>query len=231
MDVGCGRGEYSLWISRLPGVNRVVGLDEMDGDQAGEFLDLPVAVAKKVVLIPARFDRRVVRDYTPFDLILCVDVLEHILDDSGFLADIAECASRDALLILHVPARPQWHPVASARRELERQLLPGVGQHVREGYSAEEIHALLAKAGWIAHSVKATFGWAGALVCDVDYSLSLKGLRWLLVRAVLAPLSLLASLYEMKCGTERGNGWLVVSRRSAMTSCGATATTKRAPDA
>ncbi|HMF75061.1 MAG TPA: methyltransferase domain-containing protein [Bryobacteraceae bacterium] len=211
LDVGCGRGEYTLWMSRLPRAAGAVGLDEMEGDAAGAFFPTGRKDAPKITLIKGLFHADAIRDRLPFHLLLCVDVLEHILDDETFLRDLARCGAPRARLILHVPARSQWHPLPSAKEELDRQLLPGVGQHVREGYSAGELRARLAANGWTVEKTGATFGRAAALLCDLDYALSLRGPIWRPVRAFFIPLAIAIALYESVVTPASGNGWLVVS--------------------
>lgn len=211
LDVGCGRGEYALWMSQLPNAAEVLGLDEMGGDEAGAFLSTEGKGGSKVTLRKGLFRADALRDYLPFHLLLCVDVLEHILDDETFLRGLAGCGVARARLILHVPAQSQWHPLFSARQELERQLQPGVGQHVREGYSAAELSARLAGSGWTVEKAAATFGKAAALLCDFDYVLSLKGSIWYPVRALLLPLAIAIAWYEAYFAPRSGNGWLFVS--------------------
>jgi 2-polyprenyl-3-methyl-5-hydroxy-6-metoxy-1,4-benzoquinol methylase len=212
LDVGCGRGEYTLWMSRLPQAAGVVGVDAMEGDEAGAFFPAGSQAASKIKLIKGAFSADTMRGRQPFHLLLCVDVLEHIADDETFLQELACCGAPGARLILHVPARSQWHPVSSAKEELERQLLPGVGQHVREGYSADELSARLAGNGWRVEKTKATFGRMAALVCDIDYALSIRKRRiWHPVRALLIPAAIAIAWYESFIAPRSGNGWLVVS--------------------
>jgi 2-polyprenyl-3-methyl-5-hydroxy-6-metoxy-1,4-benzoquinol methylase len=211
VDVGCGRGEYSLWMSRLPQVKQVVGLDAMEGDETGAFFTLRRRGASKVQWIKGAFRAETILDRSPFHLLLCVDVLEHIADDETFLRELARCGAPKARLILHVPARSQWHPLTSAKEELERQLLPGVGQHAREGYFSDELRARLANNGWEMEKAEATFGRPAAIICDMDYALSLKGAIGYPARALLIPLAIGVALYELLAPPRSGNGWMVVS--------------------
>jgi len=215
LDVGCGRGEFSLWARRLPGVRKVIGIDEMDGQEAGSFFPVPQH-SVPLTFVKGRFDSSVRETHGPFDRIVCVDVLEHIHEDEGFLASLAECCVEGGRLILHVPATPQWHPVAAARNELKRQLLPGMGQHVREGYTGPQLTERLSAAGWRVESMRPTFGRLCASVCDIEFALSLKGKPSFPLRALLVPVAILAGWIEMSSPPPDGNGWLAVARRLPM---------------
>jgi SAM-dependent methyltransferase len=186
----------------------VVGVDE--------FFPAHRQSASKIKWMTGAFSAEALKERRPFQLLLCVDVLEHIADDEMFLRDLARCGDPGARLILHVPARSQWHPVPSARKELERQLQPGIGEHMREGYSAAELRDRLAANGWRVQETEATFGRAAALICDFDYALSLKGRLWYPVRALLIPAAIAVAWYESWVTPRSGNGWLVVSALSGL---------------
>ncbi len=102
----------------------------------------------------ARSDAR--RTYTrtapsePADLVLALDVAEHVLDDAAFLADVVSHLAPDGTLLFSVPT---WQPLFSShdvalghfRRYAPREaraLLEGAGLTVRRGGGL--FHALLA---------------------------------------------------------------------------------------
>ncbi|HEU4669976.1 MAG TPA: methyltransferase domain-containing protein [Dyella sp.] len=71
-----------------------------------------------------------------FDLVCALDILEHVVDDAGALAELARVAGADATLLLSVPLDPAaW----TAFDEF-------VGHHRR--YEPARIEAMLAGHGW-----------------------------------------------------------------------------------
>jgi SAM-dependent methyltransferase len=214
LDVGCGRGEYAIVTAeKLSSVQFVLGIDEMKRDSAGPFLSVPKALCGRVRFIDGRFSAELVERFAPFDAAICVDVLEHIGPDRLFLTDIAKVTKPGGLLILHVPATPQMHPIPSVRRRLEWLLESGSGQHVREGYTVAQLRAALNEAGWSMKRARRTFGPLAALWSDLDVTLTDFGRAGLVLRIILLPMTvlgaLLASLFEPK----RGNGWFVLAMR------------------
>ena len=207
LDAGCGRGEYVARLARrFPGVRRVVGVDQAGRDGVAGFAPVPPDVVSRVMLREGAFSQAVVADIAPFDGAVCVDVLEHVPDDGQFLADLATVVRPKGRGIVHVPASPQRHPIGWARRELERMLLDGTGQHVREGYTQEGFARLVRDTGWTILRERATFGRVAAWWCDADFYLAARSAHAL--RALALPLTVSGALAGRAFGPRRGNGWL-----------------------
>jgi len=92
LDVGCGRGGVLASLApRLPGAHRLVGCD---------------ISAHPIGMGPGTDDPRIeLRQGDPpvgetFDLLLCIDVLEHVEDYIGFLRGLR---SRATHTLLHIP--------------------------------------------------------------------------------------------------------------------------------
>ena len=212
LDAGCGRGEYVARLARrFPSVRRVVGVDKAGRDGIEGFAPVPPDVVSRVILREGEFSPDVVADVGPFDGVLCVDVLEHVPDDGRFLAEMATVVRPSGRGIVHVPATPQRHPIDWTRRELERMLHDGTGQHVREGYTRERIARLLSEAGWTILRERATFGRVAAWWCDADFYLAARGAH--VVRGLGLPLTVAGALAGRAVGPRRGNGWLFLLER------------------
>jgi len=212
LDAGCGRGEYVARLARrFPGVRRVVGVDKAGRDGVEGFAPVPPDVVSRVILREGEFSPAVVADVGPFDGVLCVDVLEHVSDDGRFLAEMATVLRPSGRAIVHVPATPQRHPIGWSRRELERMLQDGSGQHVREGYTREGIARLLRDTGWTILRERATFGRIAAWWCDADFYLAARGAHT--PRALALPLTVAGALAGRALGPRQGNGWLFLLER------------------
>ena len=116
LDAGCGEGET---IERLGDLlpHPVTGVDLNPGSVAFAAERLPGDQFDTADLLNLPFDD------DSFDLVLCLEVLEHIPDPKPALAELARVSSRD--LILSVPHEP-WFRLGSLARG---KYVSGLGNH------------------------------------------------------------------------------------------------------
>ncbi len=122
LEVGVGEGDVSERVrSRYPAAS-VVGVDLPDGTLAAEWARRHLRNAFASASRLPFADRR-------FDLVLAVEVLEHVPDPAAALTEIARVA-RDAV-VLSVPCEPLWRVLNLARGKYVRDLgnTPGHIQH------------------------------------------------------------------------------------------------------
>lgn len=114
LDMGCGAGLLAEPLARLGAA--VTGIDaapeniaaaEHHARGAGLAIDYRVGEGPPAV-------------GTPFDLITCLEVIEHVGDPAGFVAQLAGALAPDGLLILSTPNRTA----------LSRVALIGIGETV-----------------------------------------------------------------------------------------------------
>jgi 2-polyprenyl-3-methyl-5-hydroxy-6-metoxy-1,4-benzoquinol methylase len=95
LDVGCGRGGLARGL-RDAGASRVVGL-ELDAGAAAD----AAAVYDEVHTGPV--ESTLARAQGPFDTILCLDVLEHLVDPATVLRGLRDVAAPRGWLQVSVP--------------------------------------------------------------------------------------------------------------------------------
>jgi SAM-dependent methyltransferase len=111
IDIGCGAG-YELAALRIAGVANVLGV-EPNRHLWDRLVQAGFSVFPDVADIPDLI--------TSADLLVCLDVLEHVPDPDAFLADIASRAHVGCVLVeatathdvgtpLHLAANRGWHP-------------------------------------------------------------------------------------------------------------------------
>lgn len=128
LDAGCGRGLYTRLL--LKRARQVTALDyshthiETLKRRLGHLPHLSLCVGSADNL-PFEDDK--------FDLVLHCEVLEHIQDDRKVLSELFRVLEPGGRLVLSVPVPPA--PVYDA-------------EHVREGYTLEEISQLLHHSGF-----------------------------------------------------------------------------------
>jgi SAM-dependent methyltransferase len=124
-NAGAGEGGYTRFLLDLPKVRSLVETDFGWRSQGPPQVDpRQVFFCSSLVSIP-------VTDQS-FDLILCTEVLEHISEHELALDELARVAAPGSWLLITVPTPPAV----------------GDPAHVREGYRAAELGALLTKRGY-----------------------------------------------------------------------------------
>ncbi len=214
LDVGCGSGEFVLEIARrYASVKQVVGIDRMERDAVGQFRPVPSSLESRVTLVEGRFSRQLASGFGTFDAVLCVDVLEHVPMDEEFLRDIASVVVPQGRLLVHVPARNQRHLFPGVWQRYLRQVEAGEDQHVREGYTGDELRGILRSSGWHVESATPTFGWIAAAWTDLDATVAEAGLFTAPIRCAALPLTIAGAWASPFIRRTSGNGWLVRARR------------------
>ncbi len=156
LDAGSGKAEYSFFMAHRYPLARVTG-QELEAAKVSR----ANATARALGLQTLRFregDLLSLSTLEEFDLVICLDVLEHIQDDQAAIEALYHALKPRGFLILHVPnlIRPHFH--------IEE---PG---HVRDGYDNEQMRLNLKRAGFEVLQIRNPIGpcgrWADDL-CEV----------------------------------------------------------------
>jgi 2-polyprenyl-3-methyl-5-hydroxy-6-metoxy-1,4-benzoquinol methylase len=107
LEVGCGNGATLDWLRRNDRCGRTVGIeiDPLAADDARHRVDR-VLCGDAVQLLDEAADE------APFDLLLCLDVLEHLVDPWHFVARLSRLLTPDGVLIASLPNVRHWRVVA-----------------------------------------------------------------------------------------------------------------------
>ncbi len=143
-----------------------------------------------------------------YDLVLCVDVLEHITDDVELLRQIARALKPQGYLVMHVPRLHQeqwrWLKIFKEHR---------VDGHVRDGYTEEDLRQRLADAGFKICEFQYTIGCWG----EISFELNMLAWRrwWLrnLLMMLTYPVAIPVGYIDTQQHHQRGNGFLVAAQR------------------
>jgi len=203
LDVACGHAYGSFYLAKKFKKYRILALD----------IDMPV-IRKNIQaqtrlgldnLAFSQQDAEHISASNEYDLIICIDYLEHIMDDVGALRSFKQALKSQGKLVIHVPKKHQEHS----------RFLPVfknhiTEDHVRDEYLPEEIEEKLRDAGYDILSLSYGFGRWG------EISFELNNLFWenKFLRTIAAifffPLSLWLGYIDTKQVHKAGNSILVV---------------------
>ena len=154
LDVGCGEGVLTeQWADRVAG--RVVGFDLEDPKLEAEWRHR----ARPNLEFKAGDAHHMEYRTGEFEIATAMEVLEHVPDPEGVLAEMARVASR--WLLVSVPREPLWRALNMARGAYLKDLgnTPGHLNH----WSKRGFAKLLDRHGEIAE-LRSPFPWTMALV-------------------------------------------------------------------
>ncbi|MHB1938013.1 MAG: class I SAM-dependent methyltransferase [Acidobacteriaceae bacterium] len=144
LDVGCGTGAFTMGAARLG--YRSLGLSWDKRNQTVAQQRAKICKADN-----AKFDVQDVRRLDEradlagqFDVAICCECIEHILDDCKLMKDIARCLKLDGILLLTTP-NLSFRPMAFDNDNLSTV---EDGGHVRRGYSPEDLARLCNASGF-----------------------------------------------------------------------------------
>ena len=214
LDAGTGFGQYAYFIARTFSNARVLAVDVKQDylENAHRFIE-KTPQARQVAF--AYEDLTDLKAEGPFDLILSVDVMEHIEDDRAVFRGFERVLA------------PGGHVVINTPSDLGGSDVQGEGdtsfieEHVRDGYNLAELQAKLREAGLEPVVSRYTYGPYGSLAWRmlIKRPITLIGKSWLF--ALLLPLYYLPVLplgtalnaMDVRHENRAGTGLLVVARK------------------
>jgi 2-polyprenyl-6-hydroxyphenyl methylase/3-demethylubiquinone-9 3-methyltransferase len=141
LDIGCGAGLVCEPLARL-------GADVTGVDAAGENVAAAAAHADGMGLDIRYMAGEVgALDIGTFDLVTCVEVIEHVADKPAFLRDVAARLAPDGLLVMSTPNRTAASRVLLVGAAEAVGYVPKGTHHWDDFITPEEFEALLAAAG------------------------------------------------------------------------------------
>ena len=158
------------------------------------------------------FCRGTFQDLLPeacYDLVISIDVLEHVPDDVGMLKRMCEVTKPGGFIVIHVPLRHQ----------LQQRIFPvfrehRVEDHVRDEYLPNEIRDKVEQAGFRVAGVEYGFGLWGELSFELNNLFwRSRPLRNLFALATL-PVTLATGYLDIKQHMVVGNSIVLVAQRT-----------------
>lgn len=141
LDIGCGAGLVCEPLARL-------GADVTGVDAAAENVSAAAAHAQSGGLDIRYMAGEVAKlDIGTFDLVTCLEVVEHVADKTTFLADVAARLAPDGLLVMSTPNRTAASRLLLVGAAEAVGYVPKGTHHWEDFVTPEELEALLADAG------------------------------------------------------------------------------------
>lgn len=152
-DAGSGYGQYTYFMSKnlLPCEIYSVDVKEDWINDCKDFFS-----SQKISNVTFGIeDLTKIEHKDRFDLIVCVDVMEHIPDDVKVFNNYFRALKNDGFLLINTPSVYGGSDVHDDDDE------SFIGEHARNGYSKEELESKLYPIGFTTYQSKYTYGFWG----------------------------------------------------------------------
>jgi cyclopropane fatty-acyl-phospholipid synthase-like methyltransferase len=214
LDAGCGFGQYSWQIQKMNKNCNIKGIDiDAEHIKECESFFTKAGLSNRVSFQVA--DLAVLNDADCYDIILSIDVMEHINDDLKVFQNFYNALNNNGILIVSTPSDKGG---SDAHDENDNSFIE---EHVRNGYSPEDISKKLSIAGFSNINVAYTYGRAGAISWLLSMKYPIKMLNtsyfffiilpfWYLI---FLPVSLILNCIDVNFTHKTGTGLLVTAKK------------------
>lgn len=161
-DAGAGFGQYSYWLSGLLPNAHITAVDVKE-EQVADCNAFFQRIGRPRVRFEVGDVTQFQRSNT-FDLVVCVDVMEHILEDETALRCYSTSLKPGGMLIISTPSDQGGSDV---HEEGEGSFIE---EHVRDGYNIDDIRAKCLRNGFSKVEARFSYGIPGRL----SWKLSMK---------------------------------------------------------
>ena len=163
LDAGSGFGQYDFYMSSKHPDWKIRGVDVKD-EQIADCNDFFSRIGRKNVTF-AIADLTAFTDASAYDLVLSVDVMEHILEDVAVFRNFYASMKPGGMVPISTPSDQGGSDVHDHDEEESF-----IDEHVRDGYNINEIQDKLKLAGFSRTEARYQYGKPG----QISWRLSMK---------------------------------------------------------
>ncbi|HNW56260.1 MAG TPA: class I SAM-dependent methyltransferase [Bacteroidales bacterium] len=214
LDAGCGFGQYSWRMSRMNPGWKIKGVD-IDKDQIEDCNTFFKKTGLSGKVSFQTCDLTTLSDLNCYNLIISVDVMEHIEKDVLVLNNFYRSLKNGGILLISTPSDKGGSDVHDGEDE------SFIDEHVRGGYGLNEITEKLSAAGFISVDVRYTYGIPGSIAwrLSMKYPIKMLNLSYMFFivlpfyYVIFFPVSLILNIFDLCLTHKTGTGLLVTARK------------------
>lgn len=213
LDAGCGFGQYDHFILNKFDNVHITSIDVKESyleDNKKFFLN----EVNQERIDFRRADLLTLNLEEKFDLIICIDVLEHIEEDQKVIHNLSNLLKKGGYLIMHSPSH-----LSEEDADEDDSF---VGEHARTGYSRNDIEEKLMIADLMPETTQYTYGKWGRRAWEISIKwpmillnkFNLWGLIPLLFYyPIILPITLMLNIADLFSINKTGNGIFSIAKR------------------
>jgi SAM-dependent methyltransferase len=214
LDACSGFGQYSWRMARMNKMWRIMALDinKEQIDDCSDFFHL-TGMSDRVKFL--RADLNDLSEIDSYNLILSVDVMEHIEEDVQVFRNFYKSLKDNGILLISTPSDKGGSDVHAESDE------SFIDEHVRDGYSIKEISDKLSSAGFSSIETKYTYGRPGNISWRLSMKFPIKMLNFSYLFFIILPfyyllffpVSFILNIFDLRLNHKSGTGLIVTARK------------------
>lgn len=214
LDAGTGFGQYAYHLTRTYPRVRIDAVDVKEDylENARRFM-ARTPFSDRVTFRQADLTELDVEDQ--YDLVLSVDVMEHIEEDELVFRNFARALRRGGYVLINTPSDQGGSDVSEAGES------GFIGEHVRDGYNRKDLEDKLRRAGFEIERSLYAYGKPGSLAWRmlIKYPIRMLGASRLslallpLYYVPVFPVGMGLNALDVRGSHKRGTGLVVVGRK------------------
>lgn len=214
LDAGSGLGQYTWRMSRMNRNWRIKAAD-INADQTAENREFFKKEGLEARVELQVLDLTCLTDERCYNLVLSVDVMEHIREDLLVFRNFYNAMLPGGFLVISTPSDKGGSDVHDDEGE------SFIDEHVRNGYSVEDISQKLTAAGFGDINTRYTYGKPGSLSWRISmkYPVKMLNISYLFFiilpfyYLIFFPVSLILNIFDLYLDHRTGTGLLVTARK------------------
>lgn len=212
-DAGSGYGQYTYFMSENLQPCEIYSVDVKE-EWINDSRDFFAAQKIKDVSFGVE-DLTKINHWDRFDLIVCVDVMEHIVEDVEVFQNYYNALKKEGYLLINTPSVYGGSDVHEDDDE------SFIGEHARDGYSKEDLESKLHPVGFTTHQSLYSYGFWGdkAWRMGIKYPIMMVNLSRLflivlpLYYLVTFPFTFIMMLIDIQVTNKVGSGINFIAKK------------------
>ena len=214
LDAGSGFGQYTWRMSRMNKSWKIIAKD-INSEQIEDCNRFFKGTGLDGRVLFQTGDLTALADINRYNIILSVDVMEHIENDVLVFQNFYRSLKENGVLVISTPSDKGGSDVHNEEEE------SFIDEHVRDGYSIKDITDKLSKAGFKNIEAGYTYGKPGSISWRLSMKYPVKMLNASYLYFIILPfyyliffpVSLILNLFDLYMVHKTGTGLIVTARK------------------
>jgi SAM-dependent methyltransferase len=214
LDAGSGFGQYTHFLATRSNLWKIKGVDVKTEqiEDCNQFFT-KIGLANRIKFEEA--DLTKFSEPLKYNLILSVDVMEHILEDVEVFKNFYTSMAEGGVLLISTPSDQGGSDVHDDHES------SFIGEHVRDGYNINEIKEKLTVAGFNNIEAKYSYGCPGKISwrLSMKYPIKMANISkaFLLILpfyyVIAYPISFILNIFDVCMKHKTGTGLIVIAKK------------------